>query len=268
MERGEKVSDQDWPRVWLLFATYKRTSAALATIESLKDYLLYPNLHWHICDDGSGKTDDGTDRWHVGVLAESIGDFYAPVTWHEMDTPPGKFNTGGNVNRGIRLAQENGCDIHILIFDDWALMRELDIRPMVNVLERYEEVGFIRLSYTVPWLGGYCVRYDPERMNQIWMWFRLIRDWTLRNPFGGTEGYMVSTQPYVAHRRFFEAYGYHPENCTPGDAETGMGRQYNESPLGENGPQILFPIGPCTVHAPWGHIAARANDYAAQFGQA
>jgi hypothetical protein len=255
---------EEWPTVWVLFATYRRTTAALKTIERLGQYLHYPRLHFHICDDGSGKTDDGTDRWHVGVLAEAFAQFYPEVTWHEMDTQPGRFNTGGNINRGIRLAQENGCEIYFLDFDDWTLFRDLDIRPMVDVLDHEEKVGFIRLSYHVPGHGLLTVRYDAPRMGvgAGYMWGRIIRHWSLENPYGDRDAYLVSTQPYVAHARFHDAYGWHPENVNPGLAEMGLSNQYIKSPLGENGPQILFPIGPITVHAPWEHSVGRANDYA------
>ena len=253
----------NWPEVWLILATYKRTGTALKTIESLKKYLVYPNLHWHIADDGSREADDGTGRWHVGVLLDAIGDDCGDVTYHEMDTQPGQFNTGGNVNRAIHAASAAGCEIHALIFDDWALTREFDLRPMVDVLDRYSEIGFIRLSYTVPGLAGLCVRYDSNRLNQPRMWFRLIRQWSLENPWY-TESYLVSTQPYVAHRRFFDYYGAHPENVNPGLAEVGLGAQYNNPSrhYNESGPQILFPIGICTTHAPWAHLAPRAHDYA------
>lgn len=260
-----EVNADNWPTVWLLFATYKRTKVALSTIESLRKWLIYPNLHYHICDDGSRETDDGTNRWHVGVLADAISEFYPAVTWHEMDTPAGKFNTGGNINKAIRAAKENGVLIHLLNFDDWPLTKSLDIRPMVDVLEKEEQVGLIRLSYCVPGLAGVCVRYDASRLDGKYIWFRLIRDWTLRNPWV-TDSYMVSTQPYIAHWRFFDAYGFHPEHCLPGDAETGLGTQYNTSPLGENGPQILFPIGPRMKHAPYQHGALRCHHYAEQTG--
>jgi hypothetical protein len=248
----------NWPSVWVLLATYKRTEAALKTVKSLQTYLKYPNLHYHICDDGSGETDDGTNRWHVGVLTEAFGD---DVTWHEMGTPPGQFNTGGNINRGIRAARDNGCNIHMLVFDDWALYKELDLRPMADVLEREASVGYIRLSFRVPGLSGTCTRYDVQRLNAPWMWFRLIRRWSLQNPWK-TEGFLVSTQPYIAHLRFFQAYGWHPENVTPGKAEVGLNVQYSGSPHGENGPQILFSIGPCITHAPWMHLVGRAHHYA------
>jgi hypothetical protein len=256
----------DWPKVWLIFATYKRTNASLATIESLRRYLIYPNLHWHVADDGSGETDDGTGRWHAGVLTDAIAKFYPQVTYHEMNTKSGTFNTGGNINKAIEAARDNDCLFHLLNFDDWALFRELDIRPMVDVLETNQHVGFIRLSYWVPGMAGVSVRYDAPRCGGCYIWIRLIRGWTLRNSWV-TDSYMVSTQPYVAHYRFFEAYGMHPEHCSPGEAETGLGRQYNESPLGENGPQILFPVGVCTTHAPWNHSTGRAHDYARIFGQ-
>lgn len=77
----------DWPKIWCILATYKRTETALETIDSLREYLIYPNIHFHIADDGSRETDDGTGRWHVGVLADRIAEFYPEVTWHEMDTP-------------------------------------------------------------------------------------------------------------------------------------------------------------------------------------
>lgn len=256
-----------WPPVWVLFATYKRTVAALQTVESLGKYLKYPNLHFHICDDGSGSTDDGTNRWHAGVLAAKFAEFYPDVTWHETDTPPGSFNTGWNINKGILEARQRDVSIHMLIFDDWTLLGDLDIRPMVDVLDTYNQVGFIRLSYLVPGLSGICTRYDSSRLNQPYLWWRLIRKWSLYNPWK-TEPFLVSTQPYIAHLRFFNVYGWHPEGMPPGESEELLGYQYNYHRSVENGPQVLSPIGPCTTHVPWGHMAARANDYAEQFGQA
>jgi len=251
----------DWPKIWILFATYKRTRAALQTIDSLYQYLIYPNVHFHICDDGSGETDDGTHRQHLTVLLDYARSRFPSVSAHDMHTLPGKFNTGGNINTGINFAKEDGCDIHMLNFDDWALLRELDIRPMVDVLDTQPAVGFIRLSYWVPGLAGVSVKYNAPRCGGNHMWIRLIRDWTLHNPWV-SDSYMVSTQPYIAHRRFFEAYGFHPENVNPGVAETDLGNLYNGAEIGEDGPQILFPIGTEITHAPWGHMVGRAHDYA------
>lgn len=253
----------EWPKVAVILATYKRTETALHTIRMLRDHLKYPNLHFHVADDGSGKTDDGTDRWHCGVLVDEIAQFYPEVTWHEMDTPPGKFNTGGNINRAIRAMQENGINQYYLDFDDWALFRDLDLRPHVDVLESYPQVGFIRLSYHVPGHGLLSCGFQCPRLeNARYMYLRLIREWSLRNPWE-RDTYLVSTQPYIAHIRFHEAYGYHPESINPGLAEMGLSNQYANSPLGENGPQILFPIGLEVTHAPFDHMVGRAHHYAA-----
>jgi len=258
------MPEKEWPKVWVVFATFRRTEAALRTIRSLRDYLVYPNLHVHIADDGSGKTDDGTDRWHVGVLAEAVAEFYPEVTYHEMDTPPGQFNTGGNINHAIRAARANGVTQYILIFDDWGLLRELDLRPHVDVLDTYSQVGFIRLSYHVPGHGMLSCGFQCPRLeNARYMYLRIIRDWSLNNPYGERDAYLVSTQPYLAHMRFHDAYGMHPENINPGLAEMGMSNQYANSPLGESGPQILFPIGVEVGHAPWAHWVGRAHYYAA-----
>lgn len=253
----------EWPKVWVVFATYRRTEAALRTIKSLRDYLNYPNVHYHVADDGSGKTDDGTERWHVGVLTDAIAEFYPEVTYHEMPTPPGQFNTGGSINKAIRAARENGAEHYMLVFDDWGLLRELDLRPHVDVLDTYSQVGFIRLSYHVPGHGMLSCGFQCPRLeNARYMYLRIIREWSLYNPWE-QDAYIVSTQPYVAHMRFHDAYGMHPEHINPGLAEMGLSNQYANSPLGEDGPQILFPIGVEVAHAPWAHWVGRAHFYAA-----
>jgi len=254
----------EWPTIGLVLATFKRTEVALRTIRSLHEHLKYPGrVHYHVADDNSGKTDDGTDRWHVGVLVDEIAQFYPEVTYHEMSTPPGSFDTGGSLNRAIRALQANGINQYLLCFDDWGLLRDLDISPHVDVLDSYPQVGFIRLSYHVPGHGMLSCGFQCPRLNNArYMYLRIIREWSLQNPWE-RDNYLVSTQPFVAHMRFHEAYGYHPEHVTPGYAELGLSNQYASSPLGENGPQILFPIGVEVAHAPWAHWVGRAHYYAA-----
>ena len=248
----------DWPPVWILFVTYKRTQVSLQAIKSLKQYLVYPNLHWHICDDGSGETDDGEERWHVEVLADAIG---GPVTWHEMGRGYlHDFNVGGNINRGMRAARQNDCEIVLTTLDDWALTDFCDLRPIVDLLDTYQESGFVRLSHWVQGLAGTCVEYHLPRLGTDYMWMRLIRDWCINNPWT-PEKYIPSMQPYIAHLRFFDAYGWFKENQHPGDTETELCAQYNDYEEGEAGPQILFPIGERFFHVPYRHIASRQSHY-------
>lgn len=243
---------EDWPLVWLIIPTFRRTETALHTIDALHKYLKYPNLHWHLADDGSGETDDGTGRWHIGVLIDAIAQFYPEVTHQEMDTPPGQFNFGGNVNKAVRAAQANGCNLYLLNVDDFVLVRELDLRPMVDVLDHHPSVGLIRLSYWVPWLYSVTQVYNAPRLNGApYIWHRILR-WSVAG--WPRDSYLLSMQPYVAHTRFHKAYGWTPEHCTPGLAETGLGGQYNNSPLGEDGPQILVPIGETPVEARYVHL--------------
>lgn len=241
----------DWPEVYLLFVTYERTKAALASIASLKRHLRYPNLHWHVCDDGSGVA-------HIEAVLGAIG---GDATWHTMDRKhPQDFNVGGNVNRGMQTAIQAGAEIHLMNSDDFALVDDLDLRPMVDVLSTHVNVGLIRLAYAVSGLSGLVSCYRAPRLEVDYLWLRLIRDWTLRNPWC-TDNYIVSMMPYVAHQRFFDAYGSYPENKNPGETEVWMNGRYIDSNESEDAPQILFPIGQAIVHVPYRQIARRQSDY-------
>jgi hypothetical protein len=178
-----------------------------------------------------------------------------------MDTPAGHFNFGGCINEGIRYAQSQGCNIQLVNVDDMELLRELDIRPHVDVLDRYDDVGFIRLSWLITGLAGVAIRYDTPRINEVHMWLRLIRAWSTANPWY-TDSFLVSMQPFIAHKRFYDAYGYFQDGINPGLTETEMTGRYIHHSLGESGPQVLHHIGDCWGHAPYGHMAGRANDYA------
>lgn len=251
----------DWPRVWVIFGTFKRTEVALQTIDSLEKYLKYPNLHFHVADDNSQETDDGTGRHHINVLMERIARFYPGVTGHEMTTPHGQFDTGGNIHVALRKMQETGDSIYLLNFDDWTLLKELDIRPMADVLDTQPSVGFIRLSWLTPGISGVITRYDSERTPSANMWLRLIRNWSTQNPWEN-DAFLVSMQPYIAHMRFHDAYGWFQEHVNPGVTETEITTRYVNHPLGENGPQILHPIGGCWDHSSYGHTTGRAHYYA------
>ena len=251
----------DWPRVWCILGTFKRTETALLTIDSIEKYLKYPNLWFHIADDGSKETDDGTNRNHVEVLVERFKKFTPNVSWHEMSTPHGQFDCGGNVNRALRLMQEQGDNIYLLNFDDWTLLKELDIRPMADILDSYNDVGFIRLSWLTPGIAGLTVRIDAPRIPMPYMWMRVIRSWSTENPWI-TDGYLVSMQPFIAHMRFHDAYGMFAEGVNPGITETDITDRYVRHHLGENGPQLLHPIGGPWDHSAYGHTTGRAHYYA------
>lgn len=241
--------------VWILFLTFQRTTFAVRTIEALKEHLFYENLHWHICDDGSKITDDGTERNHIQVLAKAIG---GDVTWHDMETPWGQFNLGGNLNRGIEIAQEHGCNQYFIVEDDTVLLGDLDLSPYVGVLKENPQVGFIRFILLVCGMAGLVTGYRAS--GRVVPFLRLIRKWCMENPWH-RDSYVHAFQPALVHRRFYDAYGYYPEHKPPGDTETGMCTQYNSSSLGEDGPQILWPMDVWPKNVQWFHFKARATPY-------
>ena len=241
--------------VWILFTAFRRTQVAVRTIAALKEHLHYPNLHWHICDDGSKITDDGTERNHIKVLKEAIDD---EVTAHDMGTPWGEFDLGGNINRGIQIAQDHGCSQYFLVGDDYILLDDLDLTPYVATLKENPQVGFVRFVLLVPGMAGLVTGYRGG--NQVIPFLRLIREWCLRNPWK-IDSYVHAIFPALIHQRFYDAYGYYPEHMTPGNTETGMCSQYNDSSLGEDGPQILWPIPLWPMQVRWGHPKKRSDIY-------
>lgn len=248
----------DWPSVWILFITFRRTKFALRAIDALKAHLKYSNLHWHICDDGSKLTDDGTERNHIEVLAEAIN---GDVTWHEMGTPWDEFNMGGNTNRGIEIAQDAGCHLYFTVHDDTILEDDLDLHPHVCVLEEHPNAGFIRFNRLSDGLAGVITGYSASRLSSVeQVYLRLIREWSLQNPWK-SDTYLHAFQPALIHQRFYDAYGYYPEHYNPGLTECGMCALYNQSELGEDGPQILVPVHFWAKGVNWTHLYKRAHAY-------
>jgi len=252
---------EQWPEVWLLFTTFKRTALALRSISLIREHLQYPNLHVHICDEDSGKTDDGTERDHLQVLIEAWGN---SVSYHVTPTPAGAFNLGGNVNRAIRLGLERGVEQFFIACDDDAPLEDWDMRPCVDLLDTHPEIGAVRLACLSEGLGVLLRTTYSERLSgQQFVWGRVVRDWSLNNPWK-KQSYLNTFDMILYHRRFFEAYGFFPEHEQPGWTEVHFCAQYNYSPLGENGPQVwvFLSAGP---GSPWHHIGKgqRAHYYLA-----
>ena len=245
------MSQNDWPLIWVLFVTYNRTEAALRTARGLKEYLWYPKIHWHICDDGSREE-------HITALLEIFGE---GATWHTREREgPQDFDVGGNINKGMKRAWEAGANIHLMNLDDFAPVENVDLRPAVDVLDIHSNVGFVRLGYHSWGLSGTVTNYHAPRLGADYMWFRLIRDWSMNNEWQ-TDSYLISMQPYVAHQRFFGTHGMYPEKLHPGATEVEMNRLYIEHPDKEKTPQILSLMGKRMTDTPYRHIARRHKDY-------
>ena len=199
----------DYPLVVVLLITYERTEVALTTIRGIKERIKYPNLGWHIADDGSNGD-------HVPRLIEEIGSGVEITTSNANGHSVGK-----SMNEGIARCLER-ADMWLHWEDDWVPNMEIELIPCVELLQDNEEIGMIRFGRLSADLHGRVIvggdrlwwRLDKEK--QLWTWV----------------GHAA-----MRHRRFHDAYGVYPEGQTPGITELGMQSsvQYKE------GPDIVWP---------------------------
>lgn len=209
----------DWPEVVILLVTYKRTDYAIKTIHGIQQYLHYPNLSWHIADDGSGAE-------HQLALIGTIGE----ASWSLSDTMQ-QGGTGLNRNTGLRHCFERTPYV-LHIEDDWELREPLDLRPFVNVLVKHEDVGMIRMGY----IEAGHLAHTVQLCGQIW--WELDKSSKHENIFAG--------HPHLLHQRFHESYRYYPEGWLPGSTEDGLAYWV----LNMVGPKVLYPLW-----RPWGIFA-------------
>jgi len=201
----------EWPEVVILLVTFKRTECAIRTVNGLKEHLIYPNLRWHVADDGSGEE-------HQNAIIEAIGE-------------PGKMSltdaaqtngTGYNRNIGLNAAWHHS-PLVLHIEDDWELKYDYDLRAAVRVLTKHENVGMIRFGYLE---YGHTAE-SVLLADLVW--------WDLKK---SGHSHVFAGHPHLLHKRFHEAYGMYPEGLLPGATELGFCDQVN----GKNGPRILYPI--------------------------
>jgi glycosyltransferase involved in cell wall biosynthesis len=201
------LSDSALPPVVILLITYKRTETALRTIRGLRDHLDYPNLHWHIADDGS-------DSGHLETLIEAIG--RSDVT----TTNAARKGVGVSMNLGQDAAFRRG-DYVLWLEDDWELSSRFDLRPCVQLCEERQEIGMVRLGYVSPGIKGELIAGAGR------LWWKLERGPT----------YTFVGHAALRHKRFRETYGPYVEGHTPGETELWMCGTFNN----RQGPEIVVP---------------------------
>ncbi len=200
---------KEWPEVVALVITYRRKELALREIASIKEYLDYPNLSWHIADDGSGYD-------YVAALCQEIGPDY--VVSH-TDTH-GK-GVGANMNTGMDAVLQR-ADLWLHLEDDWILRSPMDLKPCVQALVEHEDIGMIRLGRLTAGIEGETFPMADR------MWWRMKK---------GSDTYVFTGNAALRHRRFFDAYGSYKEGLTPGSTELTMCDRFTKKP----GPDIVWP---------------------------
>ncbi len=198
----------DYPPVIATIFTYRRLNLALETIRSIKEKLIYPNIGFHIADDGSGID-------YIARLIEEIGPEYSLTV---SDAQRG--GVGKSMNLGVTAALER-ADLWAHTEDDWTLPEPLDLTPCVRLLMEDESIGMVRLGRLsagprAQVIGG---------ADKVWWKFEKNSD-----------TYVFSGNASLRHRRFHDAYGQYTEGLTPGKTELNYCHKFNTT----EGPSIVW----------------------------
>ena len=102
--------------VIILLITYRRLRLAVETINSVKANLIYPNVGFHIADDGSGPE-------YVDAVRDAIRPTYSISVSNGEQKGVGK-----NMNLGIHAVLDR-ADIWINSEDEWRLRGKFDLLP-------------------------------------------------------------------------------------------------------------------------------------------
>lgn len=198
------------------------------SVESIRKHLIYPNLSWHIADDGS-------DEVFQQCVLEIIG---------ENDTTFSDTHAGGDVGANLNIGYAAGfdrADVVLLWHDDRYLKCELDLRPYVDLLTQYDDVCQIRLKPK----SARMIVHRIERCGETW--------WRVDKK--GKQIHAVDIGPHVSHRRFRDFYGPYPTGLRPDICENEMSWRFRE--LGQDGGPDVFCHDSriAAVEVRWGDIS-------------
>jgi glycosyltransferase involved in cell wall biosynthesis len=230
------MSTVEWPRVAIVICTFRREREIRLTIESLLKNLRYPSFAWYIADDGSGG-----DYVNDVALYIRSHDAASPITYTITD----REGWGANVNAAMYRVEES-----FIYFteDDYLLLRELDLRPFVALLQQYEWMGLVRFGIAAHGficklhecdISQMCPDYNESSidgpphmgMMNVWEVSRVL-------PGGPGSFYRYSNRPHLKHKRFHGHYGLYPTGRSLGRTEEGMNGIIAEA---DGGPAIVCP---------------------------
>jgi len=207
--------------VVVIFLTFQRTGYALRTIRAARERLKYDNLLWYLADDGSA-------QGHIDACLDAMKGVNL-IGQHTL--PSGTY--GANANKAWDAAHSLSS-VTLWLEDDWELREDLEIAPLVSLLENHDNIGMVRMGYLQIRMRGAAEGYDGK------LYLNLDRV-----PDAPT----FTGHPSLRHRRFRDAYGPYREGLRPGETELA----YAESFYYKEGPGILWPLS-MRDHGPWHHI--------------
>ncbi len=208
----------DHPDVIINLITYNRLTDAIRTIRSAKEHLIWPNVGWHIADDGS-------PEGYVDQLIEEIGPGYEVTVTNaqpERVETVGHQQVGKNMNLGAEQAFGR-ADFVLWLEDDWELREDLNLEPMVNLLQERPEIGMVRLGYLHADLEAEII----GAASKLWWLFKRAG-----------HHYTFAGHPSLRHRRFYDSYGSYDEGLGIGATEDTFCSRFENK---VEGPGIVWP---------------------------
>lgn len=187
---------------------YKRLNILQKCLISWHENLIHDDdIFLHVADDGS---DDSMTVALKNAVLECWPRHGTRFTRQE------RHGVGASLNKGIR---ESPTDIVLHAVDDWELLKPLDIRPWVSLLEIPDIAGFRLfphpdLSGKIQYMGGvYAMKLDRHH-------------------------FAFATRPSLWHKRMFQAYGKFEEQVSAYECE----RLYNLNYCLGKGPDLWMAL--------------------------
>lgn len=236
-----EYADGEWPEVVVVFLTWAgpperkinqiRLRYAEQAIRQFKEHIDYPNLSWHIADDGSPKE-----------YQDAIKALFGETEYTFSDTGKG-WDINNNWNRGAKVAFDR-ADIMLLWPDDRHLRFDIDLKPFVRLLMSYDDICGIRMK---PKLPGHQVT-SIERVGQKW--------WRIDKKTSSCRE--VTSFFEMRHKRYIDYYGYLPTGFWPVKSADGKMNRIFRSLLG---PDAVIPdVIQSKRQIPWGIVTTSKNN--------
>jgi len=207
-----------------------RAGYARRAIAALKN-LHYDGPIWlHFADDGS----------RPGHLEHLISWARRARAWTDITVSNAE---GLGVGKSINLALDavEPSDLIFYLQDDIVLVGELDLTIPARHLQD-ESIGMVRTGMIHPGLHAET-RYAGSELQYYWVIDK------------AHSGYSFTFRTWLAHRRFFRAYGPLPTSLDLYNTE----RVYNEHVRNTDGPDIAY-AGNVQLNHPWEYIGETACD--------
>ena len=213
-EEPKKPVIEQIPYVTVVMTTHNRTNVACAVIDSLVKNLKYPKLKWCISDDRS-------DEGHVDKLVEQFKKNGINEV-HVEKTNKERYGLGASLNNGLRYAWTNS-DIVLTTEDDWILEKELKLAHYVDIINKNNDIGGIRLATM-----NYAIANRRSGHNGFY----------IVESDGKYKTSVFNNQVMLRHKRTYDRIGYYEENCSGDVSEIDEIKKFNN----QKGLAVLYPV--------------------------